>query len=137
MPYLGHIARTNNNNPAKQLLFNEILINKKIIICLDSLENQVLKRLKNEFFCDRDEFYRRCLEKSENQLIPEPKHRSTRKKLVRGGRKKLRNITNNEKSMRGETDKVEPTGGSATAKTANVGIASGLGAMDQVQCSSK
>ena len=132
--YLGHIARTPNINPAKQLLFNEIIINKKPIVHLDSLEQHVLKQLKNH--CDRDEFYRRCLEKTEHQIIPEPEHKKKRKKLVRGGRRKLRNKNNNNnKTVRGKTKSVEPAGRPAIAKSANVVIASGLKATDQVQCS--
>ena len=120
--YLGHIIRTPNTNPAKQLLFNEILVKGKPIIFLDSLESMVLKRLKNEFHVDRDQFYRSCLDKSEHQLIPEPQHKKTRN-LVRGGRRrrKLRNITNNNKSVRGKAKRkqVEPAGRFAAADNAS------------------
>ena len=99
--YLGHIARTTNTNPAKQLLFTETIINKRPVTCIDSLEQQVLKRIGEEKFIDRNEFYERCLAKTEHELFPKPvQHKTKRRKLARD-HNKLRN-NNENKSVRGE-----------------------------------
>ena len=101
--YLGHIIRTPHSNPAKQLLFND---NKYKGRHPDTLEQQVVKRLVSETpISDREDFFRRCLAKTEHQLFPKPE-KTKRKNLTRdhSQRKKTEKKHNNKKSVRGKAE---------------------------------
>ena len=113
------------------MLFNEIKIKGKIVDCASSLEKQVLKRLRDEFFIERNEFYERCLARTEKQIFPKPvKHKKQPNKMT----KKHINLSNKTKSIRDKTsNKVASIGRSAAAVSTIVGSASGSRVVDEVQ----